>query len=130
MGARNFALIIVLILLAAIAVLASFDIKNPKPKSGFTELYFSGPLPKDIKLGKEYNFSFAVHNLENRNVLYNYAVYVKSDALRRGNLSLDHDQTAFLSQAFNITRMEDAPMPITVRLLNKEQEIHFWVNAK
>lgn len=46
----------------------------------FTELYFTdnSSLPKVIRPGTTYRFSFTLHNLESESVDYTFAVYQKT----------------------------------------------------
>lgn len=122
-----FALVII-VLISIIAALAAFDIIAAKNKSGFTELYFVGNLPKAIKANEEYKFSFAIRNLENKEMAYNYAVHITPDKIKEGYVILNHTQTAIIRPSFIVEKPE-ASIPISVQLINKNQEIHFWVNA-
>ncbi|GAH55394.1 unnamed protein product [marine sediment metagenome] len=48
-----------------------------KPET-FTELYFEDhlSLPNKVTLFKENNFRFTIHNLENKDIVYIYEVYI------------------------------------------------------
>ena len=106
-----------------------------KQTEPFTELYFEDhqSLPKEIELGKEYFFKFTIHNLENKRTEYFYEIKQeidnKSEVLNTHLFSMDHNHSITFIEQFRINqRFENAK--IMVNLLNKNQEIHFWVKQK
>ena len=92
--------IAIIILISVIIFLLIFIIIPTQNKSGFTEFFFFGDLPKIIQMNEEYDFSFAIHNLEDKNMIYNYSVYLHSNKIGQGYISLDHDETAVINQSF------------------------------
>ena len=121
--------IIILILLITILVILNITAKDKK--NGFTELYFINDLPKIIKINEKYNFSFAIHNLEKKYVNYYYVIYVQSKKIDQGYINLNYNKIAIINQSFIIkNKLENNSIPVSVQLLNKNQEIHFWVNIK
>lgn len=129
MKKKVISLTIIFLSIMVVALLV-FNLKIPKPKSGFTELYFVDKLPKEVKRNQEYNFSFAIHSMENRFMSYNYSTYLKNDIINQGSVDLEHDKIAVLHQNFAVTSIDDVSLPIIVRLSNQNQEIHFWVHVK
>ena len=88
-------------------------------------------MPEEVELNKEYYFSFGVHNLENKKMNYTYSIYLKSSKIDEGYIILDHDMISITNKEFIIeNKEENSSTPLSVQLLNKEQEIHFWVNVK
>lgn len=130
MDLRDIFFTLVLIgLITIITVLVIFNTIVAKNKSGFTELYLVGDPPKTIKTNEEYKFSFAIHNLENKEMAYNYTVYITPEKIKEGHVTLNHTQTAIIRPSFIIEKPE-ASIPISVQLINKNQEIHFWVDVE
>jgi len=121
----------IIILILIITVLLIFNIIPTEKKSGFTELFFVNDLPKTIKINERYDFSFAIHNLEKKKMTYDYAVYLESKKIDQSHITLNHDDTTTITQSFIVKdKLENTSIPISVQLLNKNQEIHFWVNLK
>jgi len=58
-----------------IIVIATLFLTKP-PEESFTELYFNNHqnLPEYVELGKQYNYSFTISNLENKDTQYNYTL--------------------------------------------------------
>ncbi|MGV8086561.1 MAG: hypothetical protein ACP5N1_02935 [Candidatus Woesearchaeota archaeon] len=58
-----------------VIVIVTLFLTRPGPES-FSELYFNDHtnLPEYINLNTEYNYSFSIHNLENKNITYNYTI--------------------------------------------------------
>lgn len=122
---------IIIILILTVLALAIFNIKTQNNKEGFTELYFVGNLSKEAIVDYEYPFSFAIHNLENKKMTYHYALYIKSSKIDEEYITLDHDKVSIINQYFILkNESKNNTIPISVKLLDKEQEIHFWVNVK
>ena len=67
------------------SVKEAFILATTKIPETFTELYFEDhlSLPKEITLFKENNFKFTIHNLENKDMLYPYEVYIEVNAERQ-----------------------------------------------
>lgn len=126
---KIFVVSIILLSLIIIALLV-YDLKNAEPSNGFTELYFVGELPKEIKINADYNFSFAIRNLENKGMAYNYSVLLKSDMITSQVVNLRDNEALIINQTFKVENKEYELIPIIIRLTNKGQEIHFWVKLK
>ncbi len=97
----------------------------------FTELYFENysQLPKLVKIGETQNFIFTIHNLENMDKSYIYAVYLLQDGqkvvLDQGVINLKSDEFRFTKEDFTIT--ENVKTEVMVELTNKQRSIHFWI---
>jgi hypothetical protein len=121
--------IVITILLFIIIILALVNILAAT-KPGFTELYFVDELPKTVLPDQEYQFSFAIHNLENKRTTYNYVVNVKSQIIKEGTLTLNRGDTAIVSPRFIVQTRLKTQILFSVRLTGKDQEIHFWADIK
>ena len=119
--------LILAMLIITLVIIFSIASEN---KKGFTELYFLSDLPKTVEANKEYNFSFAISNLEKKNMDYYYIVNEKPNEIKQGYVNLNHGEIEIINQKFLVGNKTESPMKISVQLLNKEQEIHFWVNSK
>jgi hypothetical protein len=99
----------------------------------FTELYFDNHLnlPKSNTLKQPQTFSFTIHNLENKTIDYPYEIYIEDTAGSRSGIitnsvRISHDQVKTITESFEIL----APVKrakVVVNLMNKKQEIHFWI---
>jgi hypothetical protein len=111
----------------------------------FTELYFENhtelPLliasPNEFTWYKNpntnlYQFSFTIHNLENKDMVYKYEVYSFEDEqiiIDQGNVLIKNNQSKTITE--NFTLPSDAlRTKVTVNLINKNQQISFWVEDK
>ena len=137
MNLKNIISVIAILgLVAIIVILLFFNISSKQKKSGFTELYFTSDLPKTINTGEQYTFSFAIRNLEDKKMIYNCIVYFNESKLSQDYVFLDPGQTTVINQSFilgNVSQNLSAvniSVPISVQLLNKRQEIHFWALLK
>ena len=90
---------IIIFLLSIIITLLIFNTITDD-KSGFTELYFTGDLPKIIEMNQEYDFSFVIHNLEDKSRYYDYSIYLYSNEIAKGYVFLNHDETGVIDQSF------------------------------
>ena len=109
----------------------------PQPER-FTELYFEDHLnlPQSVIAGEEMEFKVIVHNLEYRRFEYDYEVTVDkpktATRVNTDNFSLDHDKYKIISMRFPLELDESttsAKTKVEVKLLNKNQSIHFWTNV-
>lgn len=98
-----------------------------------TELYFEdyNKLPIAGKSGAPYTFRFTIHNMENKTMDYSYNVTQHSastnEIIKSGSLSLQNNELKMLDTTFTLAS-DSARTRISVHLINKNQEIHFWVN--
>jgi len=104
--------------------------QGEKTETGFNELYFVGEIPKDIELGTETGFSFAVANRQDSVMTYHYIVYVNKEQINRGVVQLNPEEIAVINKSFEIRRVfSDIDLPVQVRLLDTNDEIHFWTHV-
>jgi len=105
-----------------------------KPET-FTELYFEDhlSLPSKIADYQENKFKFTIHNLENKDMSYPYEVYIDVNGRK---LILDKKSIFIKSNEFK-TIDEDFTLVLTierveviVNLLNKNQQIDFWMEKQ
>jgi len=103
-----------------------------KPET-FTELYFEDHtnLPNTITRWKQYSFVFTLHNLEYQDMDYSYEVYLQRDdqkiVIEKGELQLRNDE--FKSVEVKFGPLKNIRSKVVVELTNKNQPIHFWMEA-
>ncbi len=103
----------------------------PKPEP-LTELYFRNHLGLTIEYypGQDYPVEFVVHNLEYKPMNYTYEVTAATEGgvldLAKGSLFLKPDEYKEASESFKLAT-GSGRTKIGVTLLNKQQNIHFWV---
>jgi len=102
-----------------------------KPEA-FTELYFENhnDLPKSITSGEKYNFTFSIHNLEDKDVEYSYIVYLQTEDIK---VTLDENKIIVRNNELQSINEELGPlkkskMKIVVELINRNQQIYFWLD--
>lgn len=106
---------------------------SPQPET-FTELYFENhtTLPNSITRGELYHFSFTLHNLEYQTTTYPYKIYIQRDTaivpLEEGSVTLNHDSYKTINIEFG--PLKNLRSMIVVDLVNKKQQIDFWMEAK
>ena len=102
-----------------------------KPES-FTELYFEDhlSLPSEVTLFKENHFKFTIHNLENKDMEYPYEVYIeeneKKQSIDKRHVLIKDNESKKIPVNFTIT-MPMQRAKVVVNLINKNQQIHFWM---
>lgn len=98
-----------------------------------TELYFEdhNKLPIVTQPGVPFTFRFTIHNMENKSMDYSYTVVEQSGTVnslvKSGELSLKDNELKTLDQTVELASGA-TKTKISVNLINKNQEIHFWVN--
>lgn len=103
-----------------------------KPET-FTELYFTNhlKLPSTVKLSNKYSFEFTVHNLEYKTFRYPYEVYIdtngKKQYIEKSVFSLKQDKYITIKENFSVT--DATRSAVVVNLINKNQQIDFWVEG-
>lgn len=103
----------------------------------YTELYFSDPtsLPINVPHGSSLPVSFVAHNVEARNMSYDYAVSFITDAgqmlsQKQGIFSLQSSQTKTVLVPMSIPGSYRGRAEIQVTLENLDnQSIHYWVKV-
>lgn len=100
----------------------------------FTELYFEDHLKLPTRAVKNdtYEFRFTIHNLEHKRMEYPYEVSADYDGqiqvFDRKKVTLDHDEYKTITVYFELVDQVDK-VRMTVRLVNKNQDIGFWLRA-
>jgi hypothetical protein len=126
----DFSALAIIGLVLVVVILVALNITSG-PKPGFSELFFSGEPPKTAKLNESQSFSFGVHNLENKQMTYEIAIYLNDTLIGSKNISLSKNQEMILTGNFTITGLaKESSLPVRVKLLNRDQEIHFWVDVE
>ena len=101
-----------------------------KPQA-FTELYFadSANLPQVIKANQKYNFSFTIHNLEQKTIRYTYEVLSGNTVLDQKSVNLQNGENKIIPE--NIGPFKKTRTEIIVEIINPintNQSISFWMN--
>ena len=105
-----------------------------KPET-FTELYFEDhlSLPNKVTLFKEDNFKFTIHNLENKDMEYPYEVYIdvnrEKQMIDKNSVLIKNNEYKTISEDFTIT-ITMQRVKVVVNLINKNQQIHFWMGEE
>jgi hypothetical protein len=105
-----------------------------KPET-FTELYFENhlSLPNEITLSKKNNFKFIIHNLENKDMEYTYEVYLDVNGEKKiiyiNSVFIKNTEYKTISADFAITT-QIQKAKVVVNLINKNQQISFWIEEK
>ena len=105
-----------------------------KPET-FTELYFEDHLllPNKVTLFKENNFKFTIHNLENKDMEYPYEVYIGVNGgkqmIDKSSVLIQNNEYKTISEAFTII-VPIQRAKVVVNLINKNQQIHFWMGEE
>lgn len=100
----------------------------------FTELYFEDhlELPTRAIKDEEYEFKFTIHNLEYERMEYPYEVSADYDGqiqvFDKKKVTLDHDEYKTITVYFGLVDQVEK-VRMTVRLVNKNQDIGFWLRA-
>ena len=117
------------------SVKEAFLLATTKIPETFTELYFEDhlSLPKEITLFKENNFKFTIHNLENKDMLYPYEVYIdvngEKQSIDKSSVLIKNNEYKTITQTFTITTSIQRAK-IVVNLIDKNQQIHFWMGEE
>ena len=101
-----------------------------------TEVYFENhtKLPANLFLNRSYNFSFSVHNLEYKEMKYDYTIHAEygnfSKLLSTNSFILADNQTSTFFHNFSFQeQFERAKIKVVVIKENQETiDIHFWVD--
>jgi uncharacterized protein (UPF0333 family) len=105
-----------------------------KPET-FTELYFEDhlSLPKEITLFKENNFKFTIYNLENKDMEYPYEVYIdvngEKQLIDKSSVSIKKNEYKTITENFIITT-EMQRAKVVINLIDKNQQLHFWMGEE
>ena len=102
-----------------------------KPET-FTELYFEDHLflPNKVTLFKENIFKFTIHNLENKDMVYIYEVYIdvnrEKQMIDKNSVLIKNNEYKTITKDFTIT-VPTQRVKVVVNLIGKNQQIHFWM---
>ena len=105
-----------------------------KPET-FTELYFENhlSLPNKVTLSKKNNFKFTIHNLENKDIEYPYEVYIDINGEKKiiyiNSVIIKNTEYKTIPVDFTIT-IPIQRAKVVVSLINKNQQISFWIEEK
>ena len=105
-----------------------------KPET-FTELYLEDhlSLPNKVTLFKENNFKFTIHNLENKDMEYPYEVYIdvnrEKQMIDKSSVLIKNNECKTITEDFTI-RVPIQRVKVVINLINKNQQIHFWMGEE
>ncbi len=105
-----------------------------KPET-FTELYFEDhlSLPNKVTLFKENNFKFTIHNLENKDMVYIYEVYIdvnrEKQIIDKNSVLIKNNEYKTITEDFTIT-VPTQRVKVVINLIGKNQQIHFWMGEE
>jgi len=105
-----------------------------KPET-FTELYFENhlSLPSKIAYYKENDFKFTIHNLENKDMEYQYEVYIDANGekqmIDKRSVLIKNNEYKTITENFTIT-IPMQRVKVVINLINKNQQIHFWMGEE
>jgi len=105
-----------------------------KPET-FTELYFEDhlTLPNKVTLFKENNFKFTIRNLENKDMVYIYEVYIdvnrEKQMIDKNSVLIKKNEYKTITEDFTIT-VPTQRVKVVINLIGKNQQIHFWMGEE
>lgn len=120
--------------LLILIVVALVITASKKVHEDFTELYFDDHTNLQKYPNQTVNFSFAIHNMENKQ--YEYEVVVSEEAyynanepyktieLNRFKVALENNETRIFSQQFDLPLFDKIKLKVSIK--NETQDIHFW----
>jgi hypothetical protein len=105
-----------------------------KPET-FTELYFEDhlSLPSKITYNRENKFKFTIHNLENKDMNYPYEVYIDvnggKQVIDKKSIFIKNNESKTIDEDFTLVLTIER-VEVTVNLINKNQQIDFWMEKQ
>ncbi|MBI5122785.1 hypothetical protein HZA75_02890 [Candidatus Roizmanbacteria bacterium] len=111
-----------------------------KPEK-FTELYFEDNTHLPIKINKDllnkpiadlYSFRFTIHNLENKDMKYTYAVYLldpEKIIFDQGEINIKINESKTIDEKFYMPSIYPRTK-VVVNLVDQNQLIFFWMKEK
>lgn len=113
-----------------------------KPEN-FTELYFEDHTLLPIKIKQKntnsvvkpvdsYTFKFTIHNLENKTMKYTYEVYILDPnkvVFDQGEVDIQNNASKTIDETFYMPNIYPRTK-IVVNLIDKNQQIAFWMGEK
>ena len=114
------------------SVKEAFILATTKKPETFTELYFEDhlSLPNKVTFFKENNFKFTIHNLENKDMIYIYEVYIdvnrEKQIIDKNSVLIKNNEYKTITEDFTIT-VPTQRVKAVVNLISKNQQIHFWM---
>lgn len=123
--------IIIALVIGIIIVIITLIAFRPE-KETFTEIYFEDHenLPRYTNSNNEYRFKFTINNLENQDFLYRYKISIfqdKEEIIEENNVLIKNGESKTLEKSFKADIKDRAKIQLT--LVNKDQEIHFWIKS-
>lgn len=116
------------------SVRETWDLATTIKPETFTELYFEDHLnlPKNVALDQDYSFRFTIHNLENNDMTYQYEMYIELDRekqlLDKKYVLIKNNEYKTILESF-ILKQPVKKAKVVVKLINKNQDIAFWIEG-
>jgi hypothetical protein len=131
--------IIISLAIGIVIVIITLVVARP-PREYFTELYFKNHtnLPKYINPQQYYNYTFVVHNVEKSTFTYQMRLSTELTLANKSTITSDEyftnltvAQGAIVEQPVSfVIKNPFHKAKVTSQVLNKNQEVHFWVYNK
>lgn len=112
----------------------TFSFATTAKPERLTELCFESHhlLPGEIRLNEEINFEFTICNLEGEDLEYIYEVFMlwqnQKTIIGRDSIFIKKNESETINQKFLLDEWIAGRIKIVVNLVNKNQQIHFWVD--
>ena len=112
----------------------AFSLATTARPERLTELYFENHhlLPDVIRQNEEINFEFTICNLEGEDLEYIYEVFMlwqnQKTIIGRDSIFIKKNESETINQKFLLDEWIAGRIKIVVNLVNKNQQIHFWVD--
>lgn len=117
--------ILLTISLIVLVLLISYVTLNRLPPEGLTELYFAETPPKTMPAGIQIEIPFTIHNMEKKDMVYEYTVTVGNMSQRREvKVNSENSVTIPLKIKSDIKGMTKVRISLSDR-----QAIFAWVNV-
>lgn len=104
-----------------------------KPET-FTELYFENhnQLPNTISQGQTYTYSFTIHNLENKDMEYHYAIYGQRNGQKvfEDFYTINIKKDEFKTINDTVGPLKNLQTKMVVELTDQNQQISFLMNGE
>jgi len=112
----------------------AFSLATTARPERLTELYFENHhlLPDVIRQNEEINFEFTICNLEGEDLEYIYEVFMlwqnQKNIIDSDSIFIRKNESETVIQKYLLDELLVGKIKVAVDLINKNQQIHFWVD--
>ena len=112
----------------------TFSFATTAKPERLTELYFESHhlLPGEIRLNEEINFEFTICNFEGEDLEYIYEVFMlwqnQKNIIDSDSIFIRKNESETVIQKYLLDELLVGKIKVAVDLINKNQQIHFWVD--